>query len=72
MPTAYCLLPTWGLHGRTNVRRILSGGRVVDPSQKIDREADVLIEDERIVAIVDPGAAGNGAGGMRAGASDGS
>jgi len=37
------------------VRTILTGGRVVDPAQNIDREADVLIEDGRIVGIVAPG-----------------
>lgn len=43
------------------MRRIVAGGRVVDPSQHIDREADVLIEDDRIVAITEPGTAANGA-----------
>jgi dihydroorotase len=43
------------------VRKILVGGRVIDPSQNIDREADVLIEDDRIVGIVAPGEANNGA-----------
>jgi dihydroorotase len=43
------------------VRKILAGGRVIDPSQNIDREADVLIEDDRIVGIVAPGEANNGA-----------
>lgn len=43
------------------MRTIIAGGRVVDPSQSIDREADVLIEDGRIVAIVGPGEAANGA-----------
>lgn len=43
------------------VRKILTGGRVIDPSQNIDREADLLIEDDRIVGIVAPGEAGNGA-----------
>ncbi|HZT40778.1 MAG TPA: dihydroorotase [Chthonomonadaceae bacterium] len=43
------------------MRLILAGGRVVDPSQNLDREADVLIEDDRIVGIVTPGSASNGA-----------
>lgn len=43
------------------MRLILAGGRVLDPSQNIDREADVLIEDGRIVGIVGPGEAANGA-----------
>lgn len=43
------------------MRTILAGGRVVDPSQNIDREADVLIEDGRIVGIVALGEASNGA-----------
>lgn len=38
---------------------IITGGRVVDPSQKLDRVADVLINGNRIVGIVDPGAAGS-------------
>jgi dihydroorotase len=36
------------------VRTILSGGRVVDPAQQIDRAADVLIEDDHIVAVAEP------------------
>jgi dihydroorotase len=43
------------------MRTILAGGRVLDPSQNIDREADVLIEDDRIVGIIAPGEAANGA-----------
>jgi dihydroorotase len=43
------------------MRLILAGGRVIDPSQNRDREADVLIEDGRIVGIVGPGEAANGA-----------
>ena len=39
------------------MRLILAGGRVVDPSQNIDRVADLLIEDGRIVNIVNPGEA---------------
>lgn len=42
-------------------RKILTGGRVVDPSQEIDRLADVIIEGDRIAAIVSPGAVANGA-----------
>jgi dihydroorotase len=38
------------------VRTLLSGGRVVDPAQQIDRQADLLIEDGKIVAIEPPGA----------------
>jgi len=34
---------------------VLSGGRVVDPSQDIDRTADVLIQDGAVVGILDPG-----------------
>ena len=37
------------------MRTILTGGRVVDPAQNIDREADVLIEGGKIVGIVAPG-----------------
>lgn len=43
------------------MRKILTGGRVVDPSQNIDRLAEVLIEDDRIVGIVEPGEATHGA-----------
>ncbi|HZO86896.1 MAG TPA: dihydroorotase [Chthonomonadaceae bacterium] len=43
------------------MKRILAGGRVIDPSQNIDREADVLIDGDRIVGIVAPGEATNGA-----------
>ena len=43
------------------MRLILAGGRVVDPSQKIDREADVLIEGDHIVGIFAPGEAANDA-----------
>jgi dihydroorotase len=43
------------------VKTILTGGRVVDPSQNIDRNADVLIEDGRIVGIVEPGTSYDGA-----------
>lgn len=37
------------------MRTVLTGGRVVDPAQNIDREADVLIEDGKIVAVIGPG-----------------
>lgn len=37
------------------MRKLLTGGRVIDPSQDIDREANVLIEGERIVGILNPG-----------------
>lgn len=40
------------------MRTIVTGGRVVDPSQNIDREADVLIADGRIEGIVTPGTGG--------------
>ncbi len=42
------------------MRRILKGGRVVDPSQGIDAVADVLIEDSRVVRI-GPGLRAEGA-----------
>ena len=38
------------------MRTILTGGRVIDPAQNIDKQADVLIEDGRIVGITDAGA----------------
>src|SRR5205085_8993045 len=34
----------------------IENGRVVDPSQKLDAEKDILIEDEKIKAIDQPGA----------------
>jgi dihydroorotase len=37
-----------------NVRKLLTGGRVIDPSQNIDREANILIVDGRIEAILNP------------------
>ena len=37
------------------MRTTLTGGRVVDPAQQIDRTADVLIEDGQIVAVAEPG-----------------
>ena len=39
------------------MKKIITGGRVLDPSQNVDRGADVLIENDRIVGIVDPGTA---------------
>lgn len=39
------------------MRKIIAGGRVVAPSQNIDRIGDVLIEDDRIAGIVAPGGA---------------
>ena len=36
------------------MKLVLTGGRVIDPSQNIDRTADVVIEDGKILAIVDP------------------
>src|SRR5437667_11520532 len=41
------------------MKLVLSGGRIVDPSQDLDREADLVIEDGRIAGIV---AAGTGSG----------
>ena len=38
-----------------NESLLIRGGRVIDPSQNIDREADVLIEDGKISAIDQPG-----------------
>lgn len=37
------------------MKLLLAGGRVIDPSQNIDRIADLLIEDGKIAAIVSPG-----------------
>lgn len=37
------------------MRLVLRGGRVVDPSQEMDRTADVVIEDGLITAILDEG-----------------
>lgn len=34
---------------------LIQGGRVIDPSQKFDSEADILIEDGKIVAVAKPG-----------------
>lgn len=42
-------------------RKILTGGRVVDPSQELDRLADLIIEGDRIAALVAPGEVANGA-----------
>lgn len=38
-------------------RVILSGGRIIDPSQNLDRVADLVIENGKIAAIVDCGSA---------------
>jgi dihydroorotase len=37
------------------MKLILSGGRILDPSQNLDREGDLVIEDGRITGIVDAG-----------------
>ncbi len=37
------------------MKLVLAGGRVLDPSQNLDRNADVIIEDGKIRAIVEPG-----------------
>ncbi len=42
-------------------RTLLKGGRVVDPSQKLDRVADVLLEDGKVVAIGGDAASAEGA-----------
>jgi len=34
---------------------LIKGGRIIDPSQQLDRVADVLIEDGRVKSIIDPG-----------------
>lgn len=39
------------------MRLILSGGRILDPSQNIDREGDLVVEDGRIAGIVAAGSA---------------
>ena len=39
------------------MRQVLRGGRVVDPSQELDQPRDVLIEGERIAALLPPGEA---------------
>jgi len=41
-----------------DMKLILSGGRIIDPSQNIDREGDLIIEDGKIAGIVAPGSAG--------------
>jgi dihydroorotase len=40
------------------MRLVLSGGRIVDPSQGLDREGDLVIEEGRIAGIEAPGSAG--------------
>ena len=37
------------------MKKIVFGGRVLDPAQNIDRIADVLIDGDQIAGIVDPG-----------------
>ncbi len=39
------------------MKLVLSGGRIVDPSQDLDREGDLVIEDGRVAAIEPPGSA---------------
>lgn len=39
------------------MRKVLTGGRVIDPSQDLDRVADVVIDGDRIAGIVAPGEA---------------
>jgi dihydroorotase len=39
------------------VRLVLQGGRILDPSQQIDQEGDLVIEDGKIAGIVAPGSA---------------
>src|SRR5215468_3669350 len=39
------------------MRLVLSGGRILDPSQNIDREGDLVIEDGKIAGIVEAGTA---------------
>ncbi len=43
--------------GRRTVKRLLKGGRLVDPAQGIDRAADLLIDDGMVAAIGEIGAA---------------
>ena len=42
------------------MRLLIKGGRIIDPSQRIDKISDLLIEDGRIKSIADslPGSAG--------------
>jgi dihydroorotase len=42
---------------RSDPNIILSGGRVIDPSQDLDRVADLWIRDRRIADVVPPGSA---------------
>ncbi len=37
------------------MKRLLAGGRIIDPSENCDRIADLLIEGDRIAAILPPG-----------------
>jgi len=44
------------------VKLILSGGRIIDPSQNLDREGDLLIEDGKIAGIFPSGSSGGASG----------
>lgn len=39
------------------MKLLIKGGRIVDPSQQLDRVADLLIEDGRVKSIEEPGSA---------------
>jgi dihydroorotase len=39
------------------MRLIISGGRIIDPSQNLDREGDLIVEDGKIAGIVASGSA---------------
>lgn len=39
----------------TLMRLLIRAGRIIDPSQELDRIADLLIEDGRVIAIEEPG-----------------
>src|SRR4051794_3465306 len=39
------------------MKLILSGGRIIDPSQGLDRDGDLIMEDGRIAGIVAAGSA---------------
>ena len=47
-------------HERTPDRLILAGGRIVDPSQSLDRVGDLVMENGRITQILPPGTGGAG------------
>jgi dihydroorotase len=40
------------------MRLLIKGGRIIDPSQQLDRIADLLIEDGRVKSLEEPGSAG--------------